>query len=121
MPTQRTVGRDVWLSPASEDTGTHLVSDESVVLRNYDDDSTHEIQVTFTDHNGEVIFFRTVSVTPRETVDIQTRLDRAVYRVDARLENGATARADCLLGSDPGECAIVETGNGLISVVERSV
>jgi hypothetical protein len=41
-----------------------------------------------------------------------------VYRVEVRSEAGATASAECLIGSDPSECAMVETGNGTLSVVE---
>jgi hypothetical protein len=101
----------------SENPDTHRVSGESLVLRNYDD-STHDVHITITDPDGETVFTRTVSVGPQDTVSIQTRLDRAVYRVDVRLDNGVGDRADCLLGSDPNECAKIETGNGVVSVVE---
>ncbi len=107
--------RDV--SPIENTTG-RAVSDESLVLRNYDSADAHEIAVRFVDHHGETAFDRTVAVAPLETVSVQTRLERAVYRVEVRLENGTTASAECLIGSDPGECAMVETGNGRISVVE---
>jgi len=63
---------------------TRRVSGESLVLRNYDD-STHNVHITITDDNGETVFTRTVSVGPQDTVSIQTRLDRAVYRVEVRL------------------------------------
>lgn len=117
MPVQKAHHPDNSVTSRSDSTDARPVSDESLVLRNYDD-STHNIHVTFTDHNGKTVFTRTVSVNSQDTVSIQTRLERAVYRVDARLDNGAIARADCLLGSDPNECAKVETGNGVISVVE---
>lgn len=117
MPVQEVHRPNNGVTSRSDSTDARPVSDESLVLRNYDD-STHNIHVTFTDHNGKTAFTRTVSVKPRDTVSIQTRLEREVYRVDARLDNGAVARADCLLGSDPNECAKVETGNGVISVVE---
>lgn len=62
---------------------------------------------------------RTVAVTPLETTIVQTEVGRAVYRVHAQLADGTSARADCLLGSDPSECAMIETGNGVISVSEN--
>lgn len=96
---------------------THRVSGESLVLRNYDD-STHNVHITITDDNGETAFTRTISIGPQDTVSIKTRLKRAVYRVDVRLDNGVSDRTDCLLGSDPNECAKIETGNGVVSVVE---
>jgi hypothetical protein len=117
------VGRGISLrndrnASPSEGTGNRSASNGSLLLRNYDDDSAHDIRVRVTDHDGEVVFTRTVTVTPRETVSVRTSLDRGVYRVDAELESGATARADCLLGSDPGERVMIETGNGLVSVAE---
>jgi hypothetical protein len=118
MPTQQLDRREERAISASVDPATRAISNESLILRNYDDDSAHDLHVRFVDHEGAVAFDRTVSVAPRETVSIQTRLERAVYRVTVRMETGATARADCLLGSDPSECAMVETGNGLVSVVE---
>ena len=117
MPTQQNRPPDYRTVSDSEATGARLVSDETLVLRNYDN-RRHDLRVTFTDHNGETALNRNFSVGPRETVSIQSRLERAVYRVEARLETGARARADCLLGSDPDECAMIETGNGLVSVVE---
>jgi len=117
MPVQEAHRPDNGATSRPNSTDSRPVCDESLVIRNYDD-STHSIHVTFTDHNGETVFTRTVSIKPQDTVSIQTRLERAVYRVDTRLDNGAMARADCLLGSDPNECAKVETGNGVISVVE---
>jgi hypothetical protein len=101
----------------SQNKGARRASSESLVLRNYDD-STHDVEITITNHDGETAFNRTVSVGPQDTVSIQTRLDRAVYRVDVQLDTGESDRADCLLGSDPNECAKIETGNGVVSVVE---
>jgi hypothetical protein len=118
MPTHKTTRRDEWTTSLSKDADTRLVSNECLTLRNYDDDRAHEIQIRFIHHNGDVVLARTVSVPPRETVSIHPRVERAMYRVTARLENGETATADCLLGSDPSECAMVETGNGLLSVVD---
>lgn len=104
--------------PPAETAGARVVDDESLVLRNYDSDDGHQVAVRFIDGQDSLAFDRTVSVGPRETVSIDTGLDRAVYRVEARLENGATAGAECLVGRDPSECAMVETGNGRVSVVE---
>lgn len=117
MPAQKTRVPDDWTDSASGSADNHLITDETLVIRNYDD-SAHGIQVTVTNHRGETVFDRAVSLNSRETVSIQTRLDRAVYRIDARLDTGGTARADCLLGSDPDECAMIETGNGMINVAE---
>lgn len=44
--------------------------------------------------------------TTRQSTDGHGRLERAVYRAEARLETGAVDSAECLTGSDPSECAV---------------
>jgi len=95
-----------------------VVSDRSLVVRNYDGSEAHDVTVTFLDADGDRAFARTFAVAPLETVAIQTRLERAVYRVRARVDGGETDSAECLVGSGPDETALVETGNGSVSVAE---
>jgi len=95
-----------------------LVSDRSLVVRNYDGTEDHEIRVTFLGPDGDRAFARTLAVAPLETVAVETRLDRAVYRVRARVDGDDTDSAECLVGSGPDETALVETGNGTVNVTE---
>jgi hypothetical protein len=118
MPPQKYDDDPTADSTPAESAATRALSDESLVVRNHDSSETHNLRVTFVDHNGECAFDRTIPVAPLETVSIETRLDRGVYRVEVRLEDGETASSECLIGSDPGECALVEVGNGIVSVVE---
>ncbi|PSQ58576.1 MAG: hypothetical protein BRD23_06445 [Halobacteriales archaeon SW_9_67_25] len=97
---------------------TQVVSDRSLVVRNYDGTEAHEVRVTFLDPDGDRAFARTVAVASLETIAIQTRLERAVYRVRVRLDDEETDSAECLVGSGPDETALVETGNGTVSVAE---
>lgn len=104
------------------DTAAHgparVVSDRSLVVRNYDGNEAHDVTVTFLGPDGDRAFARTLAVAPLETVAIQTRLERAVYRVRVRVDGGETDSTECLVGSGPDETALVETGNGTVSVVE---
>ena len=118
MPARRSTSETAPAASSTETPASRVVDNEGLVLRNYDSDDGHRVLVRFIDSNGSPAFDRTVSVAPRETVSVDTGLDRAVYRVEARLENGATTSAACLVGGSPGECAMVETGNGRVSVVE---
>lgn len=118
MPTHQYDDDSTADSTPTEGATARTISDESLVIRNHDSSETHNLRVTFVDHNGECAFDRTIPVAPLETVSIETRLDRAVYRVEVRLEDGETESSECLIGSDPDECALVEVGNGVVSVVE---
>ncbi len=102
----------------SSQTASRVVSDRSLVVRNYDGSQSHDVTVTFLDPDGDRAFARSFPVAPLETIAIETRLDRAVYRVRARLDGTETDSAECLVGSGPDETALVETGNGTVSVAE---
>jgi hypothetical protein len=95
-----------------------LVSEETLVLRNYDSETTHEVTVELRDADDDVAFQQTYTLTPQAVTSVETRLPRAVYRVAVRLNDVERSSADCLIGSGPSETALVEVGNGLVSVTE---
>lgn len=95
-----------------------FVSEESLVLRNYDSTDSHDVTVRLLDATDEVAFRRTYTLDPTATVTVCTRLSRGVYRVEARLDEERTTSVDCLIGSGPDETALVEVGNGVVSVAE---
>ena len=95
-----------------------FVSDDSLVIRNYDDSEGHELVVRFRDADDELAFERTYDIGPAEVVRTQTRLPRGVYGVTVRRADGAAATRECLIGSGPAETAVVETGNGVLRLVE---
>jgi hypothetical protein len=102
-----------------------VATDESLVVRNYHH-QTVEITVQLLGPDGDVAFDRTYELGPGDVASTPTRLQRGVYRVVARLDDDALGTdgrdtADCLVGSDPTETALVEAGNGVVSVTEGVV
>jgi hypothetical protein len=95
-----------------------FVSDETLVLRNYDGTATHEVTVRFHDATGELAFERAYTLSPGSVLSVTTRLERGVYRVEARVDGGQPSTLECLVGSGPDETALVEIGNGLLCVSE---
>ncbi|MFT4923332.1 MAG: hypothetical protein ACI8XM_002558 [Haloarculaceae archaeon] len=102
----------------AEEATERQISAESLLLRNYDREKPHRLAVTCVGPSGEIAFDRTVLVEPMETLSIETRLERSVYDVEVRLDGHTTASAECLIGSDPAECAVIETGNNTVSVTD---
>jgi hypothetical protein len=94
------------------------VSDESVVVRNYDGASPHTVRVRMADPDGETALDRAYVVDPQGTLALSARLERTVYRVTATVDGDRTASAVCLVGSGPDETVLVETGNGAVDVSE---
>jgi|APHM01.1.fsa_nt_gi hypothetical protein len=102
---------------ATHDDTAPFVSEECLVLRNYHND-THVLTVRFRDADDETVFHRRYPLTGGVAVSVAARLERGVYRITARLDDGPTATSDCLVGSGPDETALVEIGNGIMSVAE---
>jgi hypothetical protein len=95
--------------------------DDAVAVRNYDGRTSHEVTVRFLDAGDEVALERTYTLSPGDVLSVATRVERGVYRVEAHLEDGESASTECLVGTGPGETALVEIGNGLVSVSEGLV
>lgn len=110
---------------------TLYVTDESLILRNYDDTSVR-VHIRLINADDETALDRTYALGPGDVVSTPTRLLRGVYRVAAEIDDvsadpgdaSETTKRDateCLVGSAPTETAVVETGNGVISVTEGVV
>lgn len=123
MPNERYVDPDTKAPPTTDRTELS-VTDESIVLRNYDDTATHTVTVRLRGVNEAVAFERTYELAPGRTRSIRTRLPRGVYTAEARREHEPTLTGDpadsepVLVGSGPNETALVELGNGLVGVSE---
>jgi len=116
MPSEAPLGQRSTDDPArSRD---RYVDEESLICRNYDSERAHEVTVRFVGADDEVAFRRTYAVEPQSVLSVGLRLPRAVYRVEARVDDEHETGAECLVGSGPHETALVEIGNGLVSVAE---
>jgi hypothetical protein len=100
---------------------TDAVRDDALVIRNYDGRRAHEVTVRFRDAASEVALERRYTLSPGDVVSVAARVQRGVYRVEARMEDTAFVGSECLVGAGPDETALVEVGNGLISVSEGVV
>lgn len=118
MVTQQTAHPTESGTAGDEDYSRPAVTDQCLLIRNYDGSTTHQVQVRFIDSSYETAFDRTITMTPLEAKTVEARLERGIYRVEAQLDNEATDSAQCLIGSGANELAVVETGNGIISVVD---
>ncbi|MFC7074655.1 hypothetical protein ACFQJ7_08140 [Halovenus rubra] len=97
---------------------TPQVSEECLVIRNYDGDESYTVTVQYWDVKGESVYTREVTVGPLETITFESRLQRRAYRVVASLDSGERAETTCLIGSGLSETALVETGNRTVSVTD---
>ena len=93
---------------------------EGVLIRNHDQERAYTCTVSVRDPFGNSICDRTVTINPAGTTSLELELRRGVYCVEARHDAGGSVSADCLIGGDPAEYAMIETGNGTIAVTDGS-
>lgn len=95
----------------------HGTSRPGLVVWNHEPRTAVDIAVRFHD-DGAVVFHRTLTVPPAEVVPVRPQLERGEYRVEVQTDDLATASSTCHIGEGVLERALVEIGNGTISVVE---
>jgi hypothetical protein len=103
-------------SSASDRPDRRTPSSESVSVRNYDAARVNTLSVRLVDSRDEVVVDRSVRVEPSETVSMRLPIDHATYRVEATLEEQASDSAECPIGDTPEERAVIECGNGVVTV-----
>lgn len=106
---------------ASERPDSRVSSSESAVIRNYDAAETHAVTVTVTDSTDETVINRSVTVGPSAASSLRLPLERGVYHVEVTDDDGAGDSTECPIGSNPDECAVIECGNGIVSVTALAV
>lgn len=105
-------------SNESIEDGPPALSEECLVVRNYDGKTSHQVTVRFLDATGDIAFRSKQTLAPLSAITVSERIDRAVYSVEVAVDASQTGTAECLIGSSPTETALVEIGNGLLSISE---
>jgi hypothetical protein len=95
-------------------TGTHS---EEIHIRNFDDNQTYDL--TLSVHmDGESVLTSTYQLTPGRRISEIYRLPAGVYDVEVRLDGDQIETARCEIGSVPERTALIEVGNGTVSVTQ---
>jgi hypothetical protein len=90
---------------------------EEVYVRNFDMDRTYEVTVTIKNSDG-VTFTNRYYLTPGKTVSVLGQLPPGEYEVQAVLDGRRQQSTRCEIGDAPERTALIEVGNGTISVTE---
>jgi hypothetical protein len=91
---------------------------EVVRLRNYDHWQGHSIRVEVVPVDGEVALSERHYLAPDHTAQVTGRLDPGPHEVRVCVDGVERARAVCRLDETPSGTAIVELGNGIVSLTE---
>lgn len=99
------------------DTGRQAVRSEELHIRNFDVRRAYDLTVRFR-RGDNVVFSERYYLTPGKTVTEIDRIWPGEYEVVVELDAQRRETATCQVGPTPDETALIEVGNGTISVTE---
>lgn len=90
---------------------------EELHLRNFDLNREYTLTVRVTDRDG-LVFANRYYLAPGKTVSELGRLQPGEYEVRVELDGRRQRTATCEIGETPDETALVEVGNGTVSLTQ---
>lgn len=89
---------------------------DAVHVRNYDHADAHSVRVTVVGPEGEARLTERCYLAPGQSREVSAELAPGRYHVAVSVDGLERVRAGCRIGPDPERTALVELGNGIVSV-----
>ena len=96
--------------------GAGATAVDAVHVRSYDHDARHAVVVTVETLDGDEVLSERHALAPGQSARTTGRLEPGRYVVRVRVDGVERRRRRCRLGPDPSDTAVVEVGNGAVSV-----
>jgi hypothetical protein len=87
------------------------------MLRNYDAQTASNLTVTVRDLDGTTLVEDRYHIKPLETEIIELQLPQSGYEITAELGSKDSDSAFCRISETPTDISNIETGNGIVNVV----
>lgn len=91
---------------------------DAVHVRNYDHAAGHSVHVTVEDADGRIQLTERCYLAPGQSRRLTATLEPGTYRVRVRVDGVDRTTAECRLDGSPARTAVVELGNGVVSLIE---
>lgn len=91
---------------------------EDLLVRSYDHQWAYDVEIEVVADDGDTAFRERYHLLPGHTESETGVLPDGEYEVRVTLDNGDRHRLDCRIDSAPEHTAVVEVGNGALSLVE---
>ncbi len=105
-------------STAPESTESTDRTSDALVLRNHGHDDAVTLTLTIETLDGTTVFEERYRLSPLTTRVLDVPVAPGTYRVAATIDTKRPQDGVCALGDSPTRAACVETGNGVVSVVD---
>lgn len=102
--------------PGHEHSASHVQTEE-IHIRNFDESQSYDLTLAVS-MEDESVLSNTYHLTPGRQVRDRYRLSAGVYDVSVCVNDDRTETAECEIGATPERTALVEVGNGTVSVTQ---
>lgn len=99
-------------------TGLTAAVGESVHLRSYDHRWGYDLDVEVRDADGEPVFRDRYYLLPGHATSETLEVPPGTYEVQVTLDNRTERRRECRIDATPDHTAVIEVGNGIVSLTE---
>jgi hypothetical protein len=105
--------------PSTDVAGSQSVErrSEEIHVRNFDVRRSYDLTIEVRDDQG-LVFANRYHLTPGKTISELDRLAPGEYEVRVQLDGRRRQTTVCEIGESPEQTALVEVGNGTVSVTE---
>lgn len=93
-------------------------STEEIHVRSYDHDRAYDLRLEIRVPGGEVVYSDRYYLQPGASESETDVVSPGAYRVEAVLDNDDRRSRRCRIGSAADHTAVVEVGNGVLSLTE---
>ena len=94
------------------------VRTEDIHIRSYDHRWSYDLDVEVRTGSGDRVFEERYCVAPGQTTGELDTLPSGEYEITVTVDNDRYERVQCRIGASPDHTAVIEVGNGVLSVTE---
>ncbi|MGQ4554663.1 hypothetical protein [Halobellus sp. GM3] len=94
------------------------VQSEDLHVRSYAHRCAYDLFVELVDSDGEVVFEKRYYLQPGSSESETDAVPPGEYEIRAVLDNDSQKQRRCQIGPGPTETAVIELGNGVLSLTE---
>jgi hypothetical protein len=115
VPDQTTRARSVGQQPAAD---SQTARTEDIHVRSYAHEWAYDVTVEIATPDGDVVFDTDYYLQPGDAESELDALPPGEYEIRATLDNETRETAQCHISPSPHRTAVIEVGNGVLSVTE---
>jgi hypothetical protein len=91
---------------------------EDIHIRNYDTNDPHRIKVALRDKNGQQVFENKYVVRPQGIKSVSDAFKPGTYVISVQCDDIHEEQLEIDIGTQPEKTAVIELGNGILSITQ---